>query len=33
MNDIEGVIAFIEKSIKGFEGKHTPLSPLDRGEI
>ncbi|MDI6889973.1 MAG: endonuclease domain-containing protein [Thermodesulfovibrionales bacterium] len=32
MNNIEGVLARIEDSIKAIENKHTPQSPLNRGE-
>jgi very-short-patch-repair endonuclease len=32
MNNIEGVLARIEDSIKSIENKHTPQSPLNRGE-
>jgi very-short-patch-repair endonuclease len=32
MNNIEGVLARIEDSIKILENKHTPQSPLNRGE-
>src|SRR3989338_4664439 len=32
MNNIEGVISHIEEFSREHENKHTPLSPLDRGE-
>ena len=33
MNNIEGVLENIKDCIKKIENKHTPLSPLNRGEI
>jgi very-short-patch-repair endonuclease len=32
MNNVEGVLEHIEEYIKSLENKHTPLSPLNRGE-
>lgn len=33
MNNIEGVLEDIKNAIKRIENKHTPQSPLIRGEV